>query len=399
MNAQPISREERAGRARDVFDHLPTGIDAAVLFDDQFIFYYSGFAFFPTERPIALVILPGGERHLFVPRLEREHAEQTGEAERVVDYPEYPGRVHPLVQLAAHLTGLGLGRARLGVDHDGYPAVMGYSGPGLSQALPEAQVVPVPDGLNHQMSLKSPAELRLIEESARWGDHAHRLLQEYTRPGENEHAVEGRATREATEAMTRALGPGYRGQNRWLSGAVALYRGQIGKDSALPHAMTTGATFRPGDTLVTGAGAAVWGYISELERTMFLGEPGAEQRRYFGHMMRMQDLAFEAMGPGVPCSRVDEAVQAYVEREGLQPYWRHHVGHGLGQRIHESPFLDLGDSRTLETGMVLSVEPGLYVPGLGGFRHSDTVVITDTGITRLTTYPRDLPDLVLPLDP
>ena len=394
--AAPISPSERAQRARDAFGHLSTPVDGLVLFDDQFIFYYSGFAFFPTERPIALLMTRDGERTLFVPRLEREHAQQTSEAEHVVDYPEFPGRPHPMAQLAELLTRKGLDGAQIGVDHDGYPSVMGYDGPPLSVQLPQAQVSRVSRALDHQMSLKSPAELTLIRESARWGAEAHRLLQTYTRVGETEHAVEARATSEATAAMTAALGPTYRGQNRWISGAVALYRGQIGKNSALPHAMTTGATFQPGDTVVTGAGAAVWGYISELERTMFVGEANVDQRRYFTHMLNLQDIAFEALKPGCTCAQVDEAVRAYYEREHLWDHWRHHVGHSLGQRIHESPFLDLGDDRPLEPGMVLSVEPGLYVPGLGGFRHSDTILITDTGMELLTDYPRDMESLILP---
>ena len=124
-------------------------------------------------------------------------------------------------------------------------------------------------------------------------------------------------------------------------------------------------------------------------------EPSAEQRTYFEHMLVLQEIAFEQLRPGVTCAGVDEAVRAYYEREGLTAFWRHHVGHSLGQRIHESPFLDVGDKTVLEPGMVLSVEPGLYVPGLGGFRHSDTVLITQTGMERLTAYPRDIGDLTI----
>ena len=396
ISPAPISREERSNRARQVFDHLTAPVDALVLFDDQFIFYHCGFAFFPTERPIALIITREGERILFVPRLEREHAQQTGEAERVVAYPEFPGEVHPARQLADLLGKLGLNSARIGVDHDGYPAVMGYDGPPLSEVLPGASISRVSRALDHQMALKSEAEVALIRESARWGAQAHHLLQQYTRVGESETEVEARASKEATAAMTAALGPAYRGQNRWMSGAVALYRGQIGVNSALPHAMTSGAKFQRGDTLVTGAGAAVWGYISELERTMFVGEASAEQRTCFQHMLNMQDIAFAALRPGATCASVDQAVRSYFEREQLWDHWRHHVGHSLGQRIHESPFLDIGDSRPLEVGMVLSVEPGLYVPGLGGFRHSDTIVITPGGMELLTEYPRDLQSLILP---
>ena len=96
----PISRAERDGRAKAAFEHVPAEVAALVLFDDQFIFYYSGFAFFPTERPIALIITRQGERTLFVPRLEREHAAEHGQAEHVHDYPEFPGHPHPLLHLA-----------------------------------------------------------------------------------------------------------------------------------------------------------------------------------------------------------------------------------------------------------------------------------------------------------
>ncbi len=81
---------------------------------------------------------------------------------------------------------------------------------------------------------------------------------------------------------------------------------------------------------------------------------------------------------------------------GLTPYWRHHTGHGLGRLLHEPPYLDVGDERVLAPGMVVSVEPGIYVPGLGGFRHSDTVVVTEDGVRSITTYPRSLEDLIIP---
>ena len=388
----PISPDERAERARTAFDYVSADVAALVLFDDQFIQYYTDFVFHPTERPVALIISREGERTLFVPDLEREHAAQAGQVGHVVTYPEYPGKVHPLEFLHKHLNSLGLADHLIGVDHDGYPPVMGYAGPPLSEHL---RVKRISAALDRQMSLKSSHEIVLIRESAHWGHRAHELLQAYTAPGKTETEVEGQATREATQEMNAALGPSFKSRNRWLNGAVALYRGQVGVNSALPHAVNINAEFAVGDTLVTGAGAGVYGYISELERTMFLGEPTPEQREYFGHMLNLQDLAFEQLRPGATCASVDEAVRRYYERAGLTAFWRHHVGHSLGQRIHESPFLDIGDETVLEPGMVLSVEPGIYVPGLGGFRHSDTVLITPSGMDRLTAYPRDIDDLIV----
>jgi Xaa-Pro aminopeptidase len=390
----PISPDERVLRARQAFEFAGSDLAGLVLFDDQFIQYYTGFVFIPTERPIALIITREGQRVLFVPRLEHEHALENAQVEEVWSYPEYPGERHPLYLLHDHLQRLGVTSGMVGVDHDGYPPVMGYTGPALSDLLPARRVSAA---LDRQMALKSDHEISLIRESARWAEHAHRLLQQYTLPGLTEGEVEARSTREATRAMQAALGSAFRSHNRWINGAVALYRGQIGPNSALPHAISINARFRQGDNLVTGASAGVWGYLSELERTMFVGEPNPEQQRYFHHMLTLQNLALEHLRPGRTCADVDRAVRAYYEKEGLTEFWRHHVGHGLGQRIHESPFLDIGETAVLETGMVLSVEPGLYVPGLGGFRHSDTVLITHGGAELITNYPRELDALVIPV--
>jgi Xaa-Pro aminopeptidase len=196
--------------------------------------------------------------------------------------------------------------------------------------------------------------------------------------------------------MLDAIGPIYRAQNPFFDGAAAGYRGQIGRNAAIPHALTANIVFRAGDVLVTGATAPVWGYLSELERTMVIGEPSAQQRELFDHMVALQNIAFGAIKPGARCSDVDRAVRAHYDEHGLWDYWKHHVGHAIGLRYHEGPFLDIGDDTEIKPGMVFTVEPGLYAEGVGGFRHSDTVAVTDDGIEFLTYYPRDLESLTLP---
>ena len=147
--------------------------------------------------------------------------------------------------------------------------------------------------------------------------------------------------------------------------------------------------------LVTETSAPIWGYNAELERAMIVGEPTDEMRRLFDHTVAAQDVAFAALRPGVTCADVDGAVLKYFEDNDLLPYWRQHVGHGIGLRNHESPFLDIGDRTVIQSGMVFTIEPGVYQEGLGGFRHSDTVVVTDDGISTLTDYPRDIESLTI----
>jgi Xaa-Pro aminopeptidase len=369
------------------------GLDGVALFDPTYVLYYVGFAFVPTERPMAFVLNADGEGGMLVPRLEREHAEANALVSEVADYPEYPGESHPSEALRTLLGKLGL--ERVGADHDGYPWVLGYRGPTLTELMGVAPMK-VTGFVEDQLAVKSRAEIELIRESAKWGNLAHMLLQRYTRPGLTEVEVSQRATNEATLAMLDAIGPIYRAQNPFSEGAAAGYRGQIGRNAAIPHSLTANIVFREGDVLVTGAGAAVWGYLSELERMMVIAEPAAEQRVMFDHMVALQDIAFEAIKPGAKCSDVDRAVRAYYDEHGLWDYWKHHVGHCIGLRYHEGPFLDIGDDTEIKPGMVFTVEPGLYAAGLGGFRHSDTVAVTDDGIEFLTYYPRDLDSLTLP---
>ena len=130
---------------------------------------------------------------------------------------------------------------------------------------------------------------------------------------------------------------------------------------------------------------------------MFMGPPNDAQKRMFGHMLALQDTALAVMAPGKPCSEVDKAVRAYYAEHDLMDYWRHHSGHTIGLRYHEGPFLDIGDDTQMQPGMVFTVEPGLYSPELGGFRHSDTVAIAEDGIEMMTYYPRDLDSLIIPL--
>jgi Xaa-Pro dipeptidase len=370
------------------------GLEGVVLFDPTYVLYYVGFAFVPTERPMAFALNADGEGGMLVPRLEREHAEANALVSRVADYPEFPGETHPSEALRTLLGELGL-RERFGADHDGYPWILGYRGPSLTELL-GVTPVKVTAFVEDQLAIKSPAEIELIRESSKWGNLAHTLLQRYTRPGLTEVEVSQRATNEATLAMLDAIGPIYRAQNPFFEGASAGYRGQIGRDAAIPHSLTANITFRAGDVLVTGASAPVWGYLSELERTMVIGEPTAEQQVMFDHTVALQDIAFEAIKPGARCSDVDRAVRAYYDEHGLWDFWKHHVGHCIGLRYHEGPFLDIGDDTEIKPGMVFTVEPGLYATGLGGFRHSDTVAVTNDGIEFLTYYPRDLDSLTLP---
>jgi Xaa-Pro dipeptidase len=389
-----IPASELEGRRERVLEHVRReGLTGYVVFDQHYIQYLTGFWFLSTERPVVFAQSARGDMVAFVPEFEVERVRAETAFEAVESYPEYPGVDHPMIILARVLADLGIGGA-IGADQDGYPGILGYQGPALSDVT-DATVAPLGAVLEGMMVRKSETEIALIRQSARWCEHAHRLLQEYTRPGVTEAEASLRAGHEATIALLEALGDSYGGQLASSDGVQAGYRGQIGYRSSWAHAIAHNIEFQPGDVLVTETSVPVWGYNAELERAMVIGPPTDEMRRLFAHAVAAQQVAFDALRPGATCADVDGAVMRYFEDNDLLPYWRQHTGHAIGLRNHEAPFLDLGDPTPVEPGMVFTIEPGVYDAAVGGFRHSDTVVVTPDGIEILTDYPRDIESLTI----
>lgn len=377
MTPTGITSSELSGRRERLLEHVQAqALTGYVLFEQAYIQYFTGFNFLSTERPVVFAESASGETMAFVPEFEVDRTRAETEFERVESYPEYPGTEHPMNILSRVLAGMGIGRA-IGADQDGYPGILGYQGPALSDVT-GAAFTPLNAQIEALLAVKSPAEVELIRESARWCEHAHRLLQEYSLPGATEGEVSLRAGHEATLAMLDALVADF-GQQGSPDGASAGYRGQIGKRSAWAHAVAHNIEFREGDVLVTETSAPVWGYNAELERTMIIGTPTAKMRDLFSHMVEAQRIAFDTFTPGVTCADVDSAVLRYFADNDLLPYWRQHVGHAIGLRNHEAPFLDVGDHTPIEPGMVFTIEPGVYADDI------------------LTDYSRDLESLTIPV--
>jgi Xaa-Pro aminopeptidase len=238
--------------------------------------------------------------------------------------------------------------------------------------------------------------LLFIRESCIWGNLAHRLMHDRLALGRTEMDISMEASTEASRMMVAALGPGYQPlTNHWGAPATVMFH--AGANTSLPHGLSHATGLRRGDILVTGSGADVGGYNSELERTMVIGEPTPEFEKYFGLMLQLQQTAFDALRPGRTLAEAEADVCRVFEELGVAHMQRHHSGHAIGLDFHEGPFIDKGDPTVLEEGMCFTVEPGIYAPGLGGFRHSDTVVVRSFGSERFTFYPRDLESMIVRL--
>ena len=371
-------------------------LDALYLTNGVSMYYLTGYSFISTERPAALVIPIDGKISFLGPQLEEEHVPlETKLIEEVKSYFDYPGEKHPVDCFAGFLSDMKLQNARIGTDSmSGAAGMWGYKGDPLSKKLPNAKFVDASDLVTSMRVVKSDSEIGLIRESSKWANLVQTLLQEYISEGLWDVEVALQASLETSDIMKKTLGSEYQ-PRRSIFPVTAWFRGQVGEMSAVPHSMATGRMIRKGDVLIGEVAVDVGGYSCELERTMILGKPTAKHERYFNVMVKAQQAAFEALKPGTKCGEIDKATIAVFKKAGLFSFVKHHTGHGLGLEGHEPPFLDIGNSDPLCTGMVVSCEPGIYETGFAGFRHSDSVLITQDGAEILTYYPRDLDSLTI----
>jgi Xaa-Pro aminopeptidase len=369
------------------------GLDALCVFYPARVAYLTGFHHIPTERPIALLVGSSGQSALIVPAVEKEHAESATAVDQVRIYFEYPGAEHPMETVAEVLTEMNARAHRTGADHDGYVPYWGYRGPRLSD-LTGIEPVDAEMIVESLRRVKSAAELACIQLSCDWAVRGHRRMQQAIQVGKTEMECYTPPANETLFEMVREM-PGWRPRGADDTGFVAMF--VAGRSTAMPHGFVKGHGVQPGDVLVSGAAANIDGYRSELERTMIVGEATPEQERAFVAMLALQSRAIEVMAPGVPAGEVELATVRLAEELGVADHLRHHAGHSIGLEGHEAPFLDRGDDAVLEAGMVFTVEPGVYIKELGGFRHSDTVVITTDGTRVMTDYPRELKDLIVPV--
>jgi Xaa-Pro aminopeptidase len=157
-----------------------------------------------------------------------------------------------------------------------------------------------------------------------------------------------------------------------------------GENAAFPHYITADRVLRKNDIVLCDIGALVDGYCSDLTRTFFLGNITSLGRTVYDTVARAQRLAIEAVKPGVKTAQIDRIARDEIERAGYGRRFIHSTGHGVGVEIHESPYVGPASTETLEPGMIITVEPGIYLQGWGGVRIEDTLLVTETGYEILT---------------
>ncbi|MEK7468949.1 MAG: Xaa-Pro peptidase family protein [Planctomycetota bacterium] len=319
--------------------------------------YLTGLDAHRSERLIALLVPAEGHPELIAPAFERErlvHNRLFAEV-RTWEEDQNPFR------LVADRLSKPRTRARVIVMEASTDVVTSAR---LARADDRLDLIPDEEVMDALRSRKSAAELALLRHAIRLTHDARESVVDALRPGVTEAEVAG--------MLQSALTYG----SKEPSWALA----QFGPSAAIPHGSPGLRKLAKGDVVLMDCGTSFGGYQGDITRTfVFGGEPSGEVKKVMQVVKRAHDAAVEIAGPGVPCEDVDAAARKVIEKSGYGEFFTHRTGHGLGMDVHEQPYLVKGNRRRLSAGNVVTVEPGIYLPGKFGVRHENDVLVTDGG--------------------
>ncbi len=343
-------------------------LDCLALVPGANLFYLSGLSFHLGDRPTVAFFMPDRPPALILPALE---------SLKVADLPDlqtFPWTDEEGYGDAFRRAGveLNLSGQRIGVEAFTMRVVEAGL---LTQNAPGCQLVPA-DGVVSALRMRKDAnELERMCRAAGMAQDAMTATLAQFRPGMTEREIDALLKIAILESGAENVS-----FNPIISG---------GPNSANPHASPSDRPVNEGEFLLFDWGVYFGGYASDITRTFPVGEMESEMRQIYALVQEANAAGRAAVKPGVTCGEVDAAARRVIESGGYGGYFTHRTGHGLGLQVHEPPFIVADNDRILEPGMTFSIEPGIYLPGRGGVRIEDDVVVTEDGGESLTTFPRD----------
>lgn len=239
-----------------------------------------------------------------------------------------------------------------------------------------ADLVPVSNMVEKLRLIKSPAEIKILKEAAQIADAAFEHIVNFLRPGLTEIEVSNEL-----EFFMRKQGATSSSFDIIVASGVR---------SALPHGVATSKVIEKGDFVTMDYGALYNGYISDITRTVSIGEPSDELKNIYGIVREAQQNGMDKIKPGLLANEADALTRDIIAGKGYGEYFGHSTGHGIGVEVHEGPILSAKSEIVLEPNMVVTVEPGIYIPGVGGVRIEDDTIITESGNESLTHSTKEL---------
>ena len=314
-----------------------------------------------------LLLFLAGRRVFFTDGRYTEQAREEVKGARVVIAKG------PLMQEAAKLIG-GLSTAAIGFESDLTTVATATQ---MEQLVHRRIEWKATSGLiMQQRMIKDADELKLIRKAVRLGAKVYQHALKSIRPGVREVEVAGKLEFAARQAGADGMS---------FDTIVAA-----GKRGALPHGRASIQPIPKRGFVVVDSGVILRGYCSDMTRTVHVGRVSRVEREWYTAVLEAQLVGIAAVRPGVTAGEVDEAVRSVLRKAKLDRYFTHSTGHGVGLEIHEPPRLGKKQTERLVPGMVVTIEPGIYVPGKGGIRIEDMVVVTGNGCDVLTPVTKDL---------
>ena len=376
---KPLSSDFYEGVRRNLRDRAEdAGLDGLLLLMPGNVTYATGWHFSRNERPVGLWIGTNDGPWLLVPYLEHECAMAVPGVD-VRTYEEFPGVTPAALWMIDEI-----GARRMAIDT--LDAAL------LRHAEAKLDRLELVDHALPERAVKTEAELALVREAASFADRVlERLLTaggDIIRQGGTEADLLADCTGYVSDILTDMHGEAFQGTKLGITASV-----HSGPRGALPHGSVT--TRRPQSTepVIAGIGCSIGGYHAESGATFTVGEPSAEQRRIMDAMERSSSATVAALVEQRRCFEVNDAALAPIHAAGLGDAIRHRIGHGMGVEGHEAPWLAPGDDTQTTPGMVFSCEPGIYRPGLDGWRTIDTLIVghdqVEVASGFLTRHPPD----------
>lgn len=346
------------------------GADAIAIVPGANMHYFTGLNYHLSERPI-IALFTGDEISFIVPELEVPQIQARPDLEiRLFSWTDkdgYQGAFNQAVEA------LGLRGKTLGVDDK---TMRLFEWLGFLDADPTMKLEEFGTDLLKIRSQKGTDEVDAMREAIRISEQALDNVLHRVKVGMTEREIATMLDMELTELGSQGLA---------FKSLV-----QTGPNSALPHGNITDRALEANDFLLIDYGGLYDDYPADITRTFCLGQPTAEMQKIYDTVLAANRAAIAAAGPGVECGVVDKAARDVIAAAGYGDYFIHRTGHGLGLEVHELPQMAAGVEDELQPGMIFTVEPGIYIPGLGGVRIEDDVLVTATGVEVLTGYRREL---------
>jgi Xaa-Pro dipeptidase len=245
----------------------------------------------------------------------------------------------------------------------------------LQKLYPEATFYPAEPLLHTLRLVKDDQEIKMMEKACKLVDYAVEV-------GVNELA-EGKTELDIVAAIEYEI--------RKKGGAMAFSPIVLaGPKAASPHGVPGEAKLKKGEFVLFDLGVSFQGYCSDITRTVAFGEVNEEQRKIYETVLKAQEAAISLIRPGIQAKDLDSAARRFISGAGYGDYFPHRLGHGLGIGAHEYPSINGTNELELKPGMVFTVEPGIYIPGVAGVRIEDDVAVAKDGVSVLTKYPKTL---------